>query len=364
MSISGKPAFLSCYILCLCIAVNFVSSQNHSLLAQPTPIPVPNAGFEFRETYDPFPESTDKYNQWAQESWRHFEISHNGGPLRIWNPGVPGFDENPQGALDVGFEGEAPEGKYVMVVRSRYNDATNVPEDPQIRDFEAAVQILPETVFDPDKTYTLTAQVGRLFGSDNYSPDWHGYALQLAVGGTNVDGATFAGKVVGGTVIAEDYNSLEVVEDEFVLATAVYTPTDEHADLEGLPLQIRLVALENEDDHSLTGWVAFDDVKLTEEGSVDSGPNFLRGDDDANGVLEISDPILNLTFQFVGGEILIECMDAADFDDNGEIEITDPIASLSHQFLGTAPPAPPGLESCGLDPTEDDLDCLNYDPCE
>ncbi len=363
MSISGKPTFLSLGLLCLSITTSFFMTHSDVLFAQPSSIPIPNAGFEFRETYDPFPESTDKYNQWGQESWRHFEISHNGGPLRIWNPGVPGFDENPQGALDVGFEGEAPEGKYVIVVRSRYNDATNVPEDPQIRDFEAAVQILPDTFFHPDKTYTLTAQVGRLFGSENYTPDWHGYALQLAVGGTNVDGATFAGKVVGGTVIAEDYNSLEVFEDEFVLATAVYTPTDEHAELVGLPLQIRLVALENENDHSLTGWVAFDDVKLTEEGPGAIQQEFLRGDDDANGVLEISDPIVGLSFQFLGEAIVPDCFDALDFDDNGKIEITDPIASLSHQFIGTAPPAPPGLESCGVDPTEDDLDCLNYEPC-
>ncbi len=93
---------------------------------------------------------------------------------------------------------------------------------------------------------------------------------------------------------------------------------------------------------------------------VDPGPEFKRGDTDGNGALEITDPINNLAFQFLG-TFTPPCMDAADFDDNGKVEITDPIANLSHQFLGTAPPAPPGKEVCGPDPSDDadgvDLGC-------
>ncbi len=84
-------------------------------------------------------------------------------------------------------------------------------------------------------------------------------------------------------------------------------------------------------------------------------PEFRRGDTDGNGALEITDPINNLAFQFLG-TFTPPCMDAADFDDNGKVEITDPIANLSHQFLGTAPPAPPGKETCGVDPTPLDAD--------
>lgn len=80
---------------------------------------------------------------------------------------------------------------------------------------------------------------------------------------------------------------------------------------------------------------------------------FRRGDTDGNGALEITDPINSLSFQFLGN-FTPPCLDASDFDDNGKVEITDPIANLSHQFLGTAPPAPPGKDSCGVDPTEDD----------
>ncbi len=84
-------------------------------------------------------------------------------------------------------------------------------------------------------------------------------------------------------------------------------------------------------------------------------PIFRRGDVDSNGVLEITDPINNLAFQFLG-TYSPQCLDACDFDDNGRVEITDPIASLSHQFLGTASPAPPGVGSCGIDPTVDTIE--------
>ncbi len=104
-------------------------------------------------------------------------------------------------------------------------------------------------------------------------------------------------------------------------------------------------------------------------GNTGDDPIFRRGDTDANGALEITDPINNLSFQFLG-TFTPPCLDAADFDDNGKVEITDPIANLSHQFLGTAPPAPPGKDTCGIDPTEDDasvggdLGCESYEVCD
>jgi hypothetical protein len=240
------------------------------------PIAVPNPGFEDRTLLDEdtntagiqvMPDGFDRYNQWGIESWRHFESDNNGGPLRIWNPGDPanGAHLTTQGIADVGFGGNAAEGDYMVVVRSRYNDDEfHVP--PQVRDFEAATQLLTET-FDPTMPYTLTAQVGRLpdageGGSVNYDPEWFGYSLQLAVGGTNVGGARYAGRVEGGTIIAQDLNTLTVPANGYVTSTVIYTPDPAHANLAGEPLQIRLAALENPNDHSLSGWAAFDDVKL------------------------------------------------------------------------------------------------------
>ena len=84
--------------------------------------------------------------------------------------------------------------------------------------------------------------------------------------------------------------------------------------------------------------------------STDDGTLFRRGDVDGNGALEVTDPINNLAFQFLGDYVPI-CRDALDFDDNGAIEVTDPIANLARQFLGGDPPAPPGADTCGADPT-------------
>ncbi len=98
--------------------------------------------------------------------------------------------------------------------------------------------------------------------------------------------------------------------------------------------------------------IVFDEVELSTEVDPNPGPLFRRGDTDGNGALEITDPINNLSFQFLG-TFTPPCLDAADYDDNGKVEITDPIANLSHQFLGTAPPAPPGKDTCGIDTTPD-----------
>ncbi|MCF7955512.1 MAG: hypothetical protein K9M75_06905, partial [Phycisphaerae bacterium] len=246
--------------------------------------PVVDPNFEERENFDPFPESTDKYIQWAKEGWRYFECDNNGGPVRIWNPGVKGVDEGTQGYWDVGFDGNMPEGKYGIVVITRYND-NEMQDIRPIRDYEAAVQIIDEA-FNPNATYELTVQVGRLpegpdeGGSMKYNWDigadgiagteddapragWNGYAVQLAVGGENsVGSAMYAGHVIGGTVVAEDYNTETVPANGFTTVTVTYTPGSASADLKGLPLQVRLCALENPADHSTTSYAAFDDVKL------------------------------------------------------------------------------------------------------
>jgi hypothetical protein len=83
---------------------------------------------------------------------------------------------------------------------------------------------------------------------------------------------------------------------------------------------------------------------------------FRRGDSDLNGALDITDAILNLSYQFVG-DFEPPCLDALDWDDSGVIDVSDPIGSLTRQFLGGAPSPPPGSDTCGVDPTEDSLTC-------
>ena len=56
-----------------------------------------------------------------------------------------------------------------------------------------------------------------------------------------------------------------------------------------------------------------------------------------------------------------------DADVSGTIDITDAVVSLTFQFLGGDPSAAPGHQSCGIDPTPDvegDLGCESFAPCD
>ena len=90
---------------------------------------------------------------------------------------------------------------------------------------------------------------------------------------------------------------------------------------------------------------------------------FVRGDSNVDGRVNISDPIHLLNLLFVGNVDPLSCADAADEDDNGVLNITDAVVTLGYLFLGMAGPPPPAGK-CGLDPTEDDLDCEAFARCE
>lgn len=86
--------------------------------------------------------------------------------------------------------------------------------------------------------------------------------------------------------------------------------------------------------------------------------HFLRGDFNHDRIVDITDPIATLGFQFLGTESP-PCEDAADYNDDGEIDISDAIASLTWQFLDGASPSSPYPIFEG-DPTpEDRLGCLD-----
>jgi hypothetical protein len=93
---------------------------------------------------------------------------------------------------------------------------------------------------------------------------------------------------------------------------------------------------------------------------------FKRADVDGSGLVDITDPLLNLAFQFFGGFDPL-CMDAVDTDDSGVVDISDPLSSLTFQFLGHFSIPPPGPVNCGGDPSPDgliELGCEAYDACE
>jgi len=194
---SSSIRFVSRFFVGSLVAVAAIASV---LPAAASPVTIPNAGFELRGTFDPtFPDGGWKYIQWGKEYWRAWQRTDNGGPVGIWNPGV-------EGTTYPGFGGNAPEGTYALWNYSRYSDGAN---NDGVNYFEAAAQLLT-TNFDLYTAYTLTVQVG-----NGWADSWQGYALQLAVGGTNVSGATYAGSVTGGTVIAQDAGSLTVPVNGF-----------------------------------------------------------------------------------------------------------------------------------------------------
>ena len=88
---------------------------------------------------------------------------------------------------------------------------------------------------------------------------------------------------------------------------------------------------------------------------------FRRGDANADGALNISDPVFTLAFLFRAGD-LPSCGDAADANDDGNLNLSDAITTLAFLFQqGPALPAPG--PACGSDPTPDLLSCKTFGGC-
>ena len=81
------------------------------------------------------------------------------------------------------------------------------------------------------------------------------------------------------------------------------------------------------------------------------GPEFLRGDHDSSGAVDITDSLNRLGFLFLG-TTPSDCQEASDFDNSGAVDISDSLNELTFLFLGTVEPPPPGTENCGTDPME------------
>lgn len=90
--------------------------------------------------------------------------------------------------------------------------------------------------------------------------------------------------------------------------------------------------------------------------------DFLRGDSNADGALNISDGVFALSYLFLGGNPPT-CLDAVDADDSGMLNITDAIFTLEFLFLGGPQPPAPGHIDCGPDISVDGLGCASFAPC-
>ncbi len=212
-------------------------------------IPIDNPGFE----YPPLADGVYQYTM-DDEGWGYY---NNDGYLGPWN--VAKSD----------YTNEAPEGQNVgFTCAGLTSDGGGF----------AQVLLAPEAVLKEGRTYTLTVEVGR---AKTYP--YVGYKVQLLAGGiphTPGTGGNYTGPVVGGTLLAEDDNSLTMDMGTFVTSTVTYTYDPAlHSHVLGEPLQIRLLAL-----GSFNNWdeTEFDDVRLSYEASIASNPSPADGAEDVS----------------------------------------------------------------------------------
>ena len=88
---------------------------------------------------------------------------------------------------------------------------------------------------------------------------------------------------------------------------------------------------------------------------------FRRGDVNADGRVDIADPLSTLNALFVG-EPPADCEKAADANDDGSVDLADPVFLLAHLFDGGARPPRP-YHTCGADATTDRLSCVAFPIC-
>jgi chitin-binding protein len=96
--------------------------------------------------------------------------------------------------------------------------------------------------------------------------------------------------------------------------------------------------------------------------SGDGPASFVRADSNADGVLDISDPVLTLFSLFVDAGPGPSCWKPLDADDDGVVDLSDAIYTLMFFFQGGPAPRLP-FPACGEDPTDDALaDCESSQP--
>lgn len=89
---------------------------------------------------------------------------------------------------------------------------------------------------------------------------------------------------------------------------------------------------------------------------------FIRGDCNSSGSINISDPIFALEYLFIEGSSVPVCFDACDANDDGTFGIGDPIFVLGYLFYQGAPPSAP-FPDCGTDPTAEAIECAESTNC-
>lgn len=96
-------------------------------------------------------------------------------------------------------------------------------------------------------------------------------------------------------------------------------------------------------------------------GGAPVGDLFRRGDVNGDAGVNIADAVTLLNALFVPGSSQPECLDSADVNDDSGLNVADAVTLLNALFVpGSPPPPDPGPFDCGIDPTDDGLDCVLY----
>lgn len=89
---------------------------------------------------------------------------------------------------------------------------------------------------------------------------------------------------------------------------------------------------------------------------------FVRGDANTDGSVDISDAIYLLRHLFHGTPVTLNCPASADTDHNARLDLTDAVALVTYLFQGGKRPDAP-FPSCGADPQPGSLPCDAFSPC-
>jgi len=87
---------------------------------------------------------------------------------------------------------------------------------------------------------------------------------------------------------------------------------------------------------------------------------FVRGDANDDGGVNIADAVFLLNQLFVPGSLASTCQDATDFNDDGGVNIADAVTLLNALFVPGSPGLPAPSPACGDDPTSDSLTCDSF----
>jgi hypothetical protein len=118
--------------------------------------------------------------------------------------------------------------------------------------------------------------------------------------------------------------------------------------------------------NSLAAWalavICFAGIISCGDNAMGQDVFFRRGDVNEDGTMDLSDAVFIIERLFVVQEPIV-CSDSADATDDGVVDVSDVVKITAYLFLGFEPPPPPFSE-CGLDPTEDELGCESFAPCD